>query len=266
MRVALLQTSPSPFPDPKTFQQAFSFLKKAREGGADLAILPEVWPTSFGSDLPHDSQWKLWEDLLMRWQETVARYKIPTIGGFLRREEENFYNTLYLLEKDGEIVAFYDKIHLFSYEGEQKRFLPGREPVVFKFHSFHLGLTICYDLRFPELYRVLRQKGMDVGIVIAQWPASRGDHFHLFLRARAVENLSYMIGVNRTGKGGKRGGITFSGGSSVIHPWGDPLWVSGEHSSVSFCEIREEEIQRCRESFPSWEDRRWDLLFPSLKK
>ena len=257
MRIAVLQTSPRPFYDPETVEQAFAFLRQAREGGAQVAVLPEVWPTSFGADPP--PQEKPWNDLLERWQEEVRRLGLVAMGGFYRFTDQGWVNALLVIDPEGELVAEYHKIHRFSFAGEEKRVEAGSQVVVWEWEGWRFGLTICYDLRFPELYRALRAQGMDVGVVVAQWPEERAEHFSLLLRARAVENLAYMVGVNRVGTDAK-GRIRFSGGSSIIHPWGDPLWVCGDRPQVAFCELKREEVETYRQKYRFWEDRRQDLF------
>lgn len=255
MKVALFQNDPRPRCLEKNADAVFSHFPDLSREKVDLLVLPEMWPYSPG-DSEDFRRCDLWKRILKAWQELCRRYRMASAGGFPRFRNGKIYNSLYFIGREGEILAIYDKIHLFSPMGEKQRYTPGRSPLVVEFEGIRFGLSICYDLRFPELYRAERQEDAEVFLVPAQWPAERSDHFAILLRARALENLAYVIGVNRTGRYRyNRKTYTFLGRSAAFHPWGDPLWVSGETQGYSLVEIRKGVVTSIRRKFPVWEDR-----------
>jgi predicted amidohydrolase len=111
---------------------------------------------------------------------------------------------------------------------------------------------VCYDLRFPEPFR-LAADGTDLYVVVSNWPERRQMHLRVLLQARAIENLAYVVGVNRTGEGD---GVHYAGGSAAFSPWGEVLAEAGEEETVVFCEVDPATVARARETFPALKDRR----------
>ena len=144
----------------------------------------------------------------------------------------------------------YRKIHPFSNSGENKSYSSGKTPVITKIGKITFGLSICYDLRFPELYRFYGKKKVDVICNIANWPSTRISHWDKLLQARAIENLSYMIGVNRVGTDP---GFTYDGHSTVVDSMGNVIVNSAEEEIV-FAEIDTENIENTRNKLPFLND------------
>jgi predicted amidohydrolase len=134
---------------------------------------------------------------------------------------------------------------------EHKYFSAGGEIVVTKINDFHFGLSICYDLRFPELYRLLTLKGADVLVNIANWPVTRINHWKLLTEANAVQQLSYFIGVNRTGKDPYN---EYNGFSRVVSPMGEVLAESENREEIIVVEIDPDEVKSVREKLPFLND------------
>jgi predicted amidohydrolase len=145
----------------------------------------------------------------------------------------------------------YRKIHPFSYSGEEKHYGSGNHPVITEVEGMSIGLSICYDLRFPELYRQYAKNGVDIMIDIANWPTDRIEHWHTLLKARAIENQCYMIGVNRVGQGKS---IDYPGWSSVFHPFGDEILCLKEIEKLGIIEVRAEEVITTRSKYPFLKD------------
>jgi len=142
----------------------------------------------------------------------------------LRRE--GFANSLRFLAPNAEPLHVYDKIHLFPGTAEERHFLPGRDlPVPVEWQGLRIGVAICFDLRFPELFRAQSARGADVFVVPAQWPAARDRHWSALLTARAVENQCHMVGVNACGE--SIAGL-LGGGSRIVSPLGETLASCGD--------------------------------------
>jgi predicted amidohydrolase len=163
-----------------------------------------------------------------------------------------------LVDKVGEVVAFYDKIHLFFVADEEKHFSPGKRTVVTHWEGLDVGLAICFDLRFPEMTRKLCDDGARIVLVSAQWPRARVDHFRDFTRVRAMENQLYLVSCNSCGDDGK--GLVLGGGSTVVGPSGEVRGVLDDDEGVLTVNIDLEEVERIRESFPVLKVRRKDVF------
>lgn len=260
MRLALFQNDPRPLKPEENLAPILETLPLLARQGVELLVLPEMFLRSPGGKGDLDDP-TLWERLLSRIQEGCRQHRIAMAFGFPRFSGGQVFNSLFFLHSTGEVLGVYDKIHLFSPMEEKERYAPGQEPKVVEYSGFRFGLSICYDLRFPELYRAERELGAEVFLIVAQWPSERSDHFSLLLRARAVENLAYSVGVNRTGScKGDGQAYSFLGGSAAYHPWGDPLWVCGKEPGFGVVELRREVVEEVRKRFPVWEDRREELF------
>jgi predicted amidohydrolase len=154
-------------------------------------------------------------------------------------------NTAIVLTPDGDTAAIYHKQRLLSYAGEHEAYVPGDSPALVTVDGVRLGIFICYDVRFPELFRPIADQ-VDGIVIIANWPASRRPHWDVLVPARAIENQCYVIAVNRTGRGG---GIDYDGGSMAYGPWGERLASFGG-AGPTIVELRAAEVRRVRERYP----------------
>jgi predicted amidohydrolase len=224
------------------------------QGGADLVLLPELWPNGGFS---YDS----WEETAQSLDgEVVSALRAATcdlgavvhMGSFVERDEAGrLFNTSVLLDRDGSILTTYRKVHLFGFgEGEPKLMTAGDGPVV---HDT-FGLATCYDLRFPEQFRGLLDGGAQVVLLPAAWPAKRVGHWRLLARARAIENQSYLLACNTAGT---HAGVTMGGCSAAVDPWGEVLAEAGpDDEEVLVVALVDELVARTRASFPVLADRR----------
>jgi predicted amidohydrolase len=160
------------------------------------------------------------------------------------------------VDRNGNDLALYAKIHQIALLGEDGSYDPGDWPVVFKLEEMHAACFVCYDLRFPELFRaVVDQCGLI--LVIASWPAVRQPHWDLLLRARAVESQCFVVGVNRVGEGGD---LTFLGGSAIIDPLGQVLAHAEDREALLLADIDPAMVAEVRSSMPFLKDRKSHLL------
>lgn len=183
--------------------------------GADLYVLSEMWSTGFATN-PEGLAEK--DDATLQWMKQMAlRYDAALAGSVAVEENGKFYNRLYFVKPDG-MVEYYDKHHLFSYGGEDKHYACGNKRVVVEWRGVKFLLTVCYDLRFPVWMRYCGD--YDAMLCVANWPTVRIDSWNILLRARAIENQCFVVGVNRVGKDPS---CEYCGCSAIINPYGQTI-------------------------------------------
>lgn len=223
--------------------------------GADLVVLPELWPQGGFSYDRWDDEAQPLDGSVVTSLRGAARDVGATVhlGSLVERDDAGrLFNTSVLVGPDGELLATYRKIHLFGFgEGEPILMTPGEDVVV---HD-GLGLATCYDLRFPEMFRALLDAGAQVDLVPAAWPAKRVHHWRLLAQARAVENQSYVVACNTAGV---HADVPMGGGSVVVDPWGEVVAEAGTDEEVLVVDVDLDLVRSTRESFPVLQDRRLD--------
>lgn len=235
-------------------------LERAAAGGADLAVLPEMFAVGFSMRPERIAEAE--DGPTVAWLASTARtLGMALIAGVPVQTGAGFENQALAFDARGALLARYTKVHPFTFAGEHEHFAAGRGFSVFSLGGLRFGLGVCYDLRFPEVFRRLTGQGAEVLVTVANWPVARVHHWSLLLRARAVENVAYAIGVNRTGSGG---GLVYPGAAAAVHPTGEVLVEGGEDEAVLFAEIHGEDVRKCRREFPFLDDVRFDL-FPGLR-
>ena len=251
--------------EPANLAAARLACEEAAARKADLLVLPELWLS--GYDLEHASELALapgdsrWDAIA-----TLARdHDLAVAGSLLVREGDGVRNALVIFDRSGLLVARYDKLHLFPPGGEVQHLAPGQAIQVASLGPGSsragavegLGLAICYDLRFPELFRAMRGRGATLVLLPAQWPHSRLAHWSLLVRARAVENQVFLVAANRTGRDGA---IRYAGHSVILDPWGEPMVEVGDPPAVLSATLDLDAVAQVRARFPVWGDRRADLF------
>ncbi|AIF44813.1 carbon-nitrogen family hydrolase [Virgibacillus sp. SK37] len=193
-----------------------------REEKPDAVVLPEMWTTGYTlPDLEVVAETN-GEPITEFLKKTAITYEVNIIGGsFANKKDGEFYNTSVTVDRSGDVVYRYDKIHLVPMLDEPRYLTGGKEKVqVFELDGVKAGLIICFDLRFPELTRSLSLEGAKIVYVVAEWPTARKNHWKSLLIARAIENQIYIVACNRVGE---YNGVDFAGNSMVIDPWGNCL-------------------------------------------
>ena len=176
------------------------------------------------------------------------------VGGYVRRAPSGKgWNTALSVGPDGAVLAEYAKTHLIGTLGEDRAHEPGDAPASFRAGDLVCACFVCYDLRFPELFRLVADDHHLV-LVMASWPNARQRHWDLLLQARAIENQFYVAGSNRTGAGG---GLVFEGGSAIIDPLGAVLDHAGNGAGIALADVSAEEVKRVRTELPFLPDRRF---------
>lgn len=217
-----------------------------------LIVLPEMFSTGFSmhvdkvaEDEPSQAEAFL-KDLASQKESAVMGGLVTRISG-----EEKGRNELLVVGADGEKLARYQKIRTFRYTNEFDHYERGEEVCVFEWGGLKICPLICYDLRFPELFRRGAAMGAQVFTVIASWPAVRADHWLTLLRARAIENQAYVIGVNRCGEDPN---WEYPGASVVIDPHGKVIADAGKEDGVLAAELSIEVVKDWRKEFPALDD------------
>jgi len=231
-------------------------VREAAAQGAELVVLPELWPVGyFAFDAYDDAAEPVPGPTTDRLADLAAELSIHLHGGsVVEREGEDLYNTSVLFGPDGDLLGTYRKMHLFGYESEEaRRLTPGDEPCAVETDLGTLGLTTCYDLRFPALYRSLVDSGVEGFLVTSAWPSERRDHWHLFARTRAVENQSLLVAANLAGAIRE---VDLAGESVVVDPWGVERANAGRGPGAAHATVDPEAVRDVRESFPALDDRR----------
>jgi predicted amidohydrolase len=233
------------------------YASRAKEAGANLVVFPEMADTGYAMPViqEHATTWS--EGAVPQLCEIAKRLSIAIVSGVSERDGASIYNSQVSIDATGEIVASYRKTHLFSPAPieEHKCFSPGDELVSFAAGNLRLGLTICYDLRFPEVYRTLAcEEGVNVFIISSAWPFPRVEHMRILAAARAIENQSYVILSNRVGNDD---GVSFCGSSAIIDPYGVTMAAaSADREELIQAEISEETLRSVRDRMPVFEHRR----------
>lgn len=253
MRVTSIQLALSDQPKEKNVDHALELIDQAPP--SDLILLPEIWPCGFFSfDRYKPDSEGIDGPTVTAFKATARKLKCHIfMGSMVENEAGHLYNTSILLNPEGKIAARYRKIHLFGYQSEETAILePGEEIVVSESPWGKCGLSTCYDLRFPELYRRMVDKGATFFLVASAWPLVRLEAWQLFNRCRAHENLAFLISCNCSGANqGKR----YAGHSMIVDPLGQVLAEgTGEEQWVT-AEIDPGQVDVIRQEFPALEDR-----------
>ncbi|MER8183244.1 carbon-nitrogen family hydrolase [Kitasatospora sp. NPDC094015] len=255
MRASLIQLAVSDAEPPAERRARAAALVRAQEG-ADLVVLPELWPLG-------GFAYEAWsagaETLEGPTAEAMAAAAEAAgvwlhAGSIVERDPDGpIYNTSLLFAPDGELVHTYRKIHRFGFDsGEAVVMGAGQEIVTAATDLGRIGLATCYDLRFPELFRALLDAGAELLLVPAAWPAKRREHWTLLARARAVEEQAYVLACNTAGT---HGGVEQAGHSLVVDPWGQVLAEAGPDEEVLTVDLDPAEVAKARAEFPVHRDR-----------
>jgi len=243
----------------KTLDKAEGFIAHAANCGARLICFPEQFATGW-DPLSGKNVQDLTGSIITRLQASAKKNRIAIIGSLREAASPYPKNTAVIIGNNGQIISRYSKIHLFSPAKEDKHFIPGAGLGIFSLGLLTCGLAICYDLRFPELFRIYAKKGVQAIFVPSAWPTSRIRHWELFIQARAAENQMYVIGVNTTGTTPVE---RYSGFSIAADPHGTIISRSNEAEQLLFIDLDPTEVAAARAALPVENDRK-DALYNSL--
>ncbi len=215
----------------------------------DLIVLPEMFTTGFTMNVE-----KLAETMNgagISWMKKKSGEKKTDItGSLIIKANKKFFNRLIWVKPSGELF-FYDKKHLFRFSGEEHVFTPGSESIIVSLKGWKIRPFICYDLRFPVWTRNY-QNAYDIAMFVANWPGIRSCHWKVLLKARAMENQAYVVGVNRVGQDGN--GLEYNGDSTIIDPKGNILFQKACELCIHTQELSFNTLKDYRKKFPAWID------------
>lgn len=224
-------------------------LKTGVREKTDLIVLPEMFNTGFtmrAEELAEETNGKT-----MQWlAKTAKQYACVVCGSLIIKENNNFYNRLIWMQPDGE-YQYYDKHHLFTMGDEDKHYTAGNKPLIVSLKGWKIMLAICYDLRFPVWLRN-QHNAYDLLLLVASWPDKRIAHWRTLIHARAIENQSYVIGVNRVGHDGNQ--VYHSGHSMCIDPHGNTIYYKPEDEDLYTFSINYQDLEKIRRQFPFLKD------------
>jgi predicted amidohydrolase len=266
MRVHLLQMDLAWEDKPANFAAVRRLLDDAQPTPGDLVVLPEMFDTGFSFHVERTADT---DDQTANFLSNTAREHRVTLHGartVMAPDDHHGLNRAHILAPTGEPVAAYDKLHPFSYGREAERFVRGDRVVTYTWFgdpdtpaadaSLVVSPAICYDLRFPELFRAGLDLGAHAFALGANWPSARQSHWRALAIARAIENQAFVFAVNRVGADPK---LRYDGGSLVVSPRGDVLAEADADETVLTADIDPAMVRAWRDEFPAWRDRA-DLL------
>lgn len=215
----------------------------------DIIVLPEVWTVGWKPSVFKDSAEELENSPTIKFLSEIAKeYSTNIIGGsFITKKDDVYYNTCPIINRKGELTLTYNKMHLFSYYGcDEGKFVEnGKNPIIADIEGVKIGISICYDIRFPELYRTYRKAGADLLINMAAWPMTRAIHWEALSKARAIENQSFMIALTQSGH--IEGGEYNLGHSRMIDYNGEVISEINEGEGAMFADIKFDDMYQFRE-------------------
>ena len=234
---------------------------QANQRESQFLLLPELWSTGYDLENWPMHAAPLEQGFFAEMAGLARAHRLWLGGSLLERRGSQAYNTFVLYDSLGELAACYRKIHRFRLMDEDQWLGAGDRPVLASLKltedapTLKAGLAVCYDLRFPELFRSYALQGAELILLPAEWPAARLEHWQVLLRARAIENQCFIAAVNRVGVSK---GEAFGGHSQVIDPWGRVLLQGGTEPELLTVDLDLGEAARVRRQIPILEDRQPD--------
>lgn len=220
-----------------------------------LVVLPEMFTTGFSMHAKHLAE-KM-DGMTVTWMKNIAaKRKIVLIGSLIIHNDDSYFNRL-IVAYPNQSIAFYDKRHLFSFAGEHLHYKAGDKQLIIQINGWKICVNICYDLRFPVWLR--NTSDYDMLIFVANWPEKRNSMWETLLKARAIENQSYVVGVNRVGTDANQ--HYYCGNSGIYSPLGDLLIYNTNEDCVLNYSLKYQTLQNCRKQFPFLKDRDIFKLF-----
>lgn len=279
MTIALAQIDLALGDAAKNLANARKKIAEAKARGADVVVLPELWSSAYDLEHAADHASALDVGMFAEIASAARENQIAVVGSLLESHDGHVYNTATFVEARGKRVGVYRKLHLVPMLDEDKYLAGGDDAQVFDaapWGKFVLG--ICYDLRFPELWRHYALAGARLAFLPAEWPIERIAHWRTLLPARAIENQIFMIGCNRVGVSNRkssRGGNqvkpesvnarddlrdqAFGGHSMIVNPWGEVLVEGDEREALLVGQIDLDLVEQVRQRVPVFRDRRQEV-------
>lgn len=251
LKISLIQTSiywEDVDKNLKMLEDKINFLS----GKTEIVVLPEMFSSGFTMDPQIVAE--TISGKTVEWMKSLSKKnRLIITGSLVIKEDEKYYNRLIWMQPDGNFFS-YNKRHLFGFAGENEKYSPGNKRLIVSVKGWKINLLICYDLRFPVWSRQNKNESpeFDVLIYVANWPEKRINAWITLLKARAIENQCYVVGVNRVGKDENE--IAYNGFSMVIDPFGEVIYEKPKVEDIFTLELDTEKLEKIRESFPFLKD------------
>lgn len=259
MKIAMAQMSIKFEDKDFNMKKAFFLFEKAAEEKADFIIFPEMTLTGFSMHTERIGELDENSETIEFFKKCSVKFNMGVCFGMVRLKGEDAFNSAVIMDKYGNVLGIYDKIHPFSGGHEAKYYKGGDHVISEKIENTYISPFICYDLRFPEIFQA-GSKLSGFLPVIGNWPKIRQQYIAPILKARAIENQAYACFVNTTGFDGK---VLYGGGSVVFDPWGELILEAGEEEGIYVFELDEDMPENVRKSFNLKPDRK-DALYAKL--
>lgn len=258
MKVALIQMEIAEKNTPGNIVHGLDLLQEAA-ANSDIAVLPEIWTTGYSLGRIEEEAETIDGSTIAAVRKIANNHHCAVVAGSipLRHKDGKIYNNTVVIDKHGSVVASYSKVHLFGLFNEERFFAAGDNFDTYELNGVICGSTICYDLRFPELYRHLSLQGAKIIFVPAEWPSARGNIWTLLSQARGAENHNYIVAVNCVGN---FKGAPFYGHSMVVDPMGKIIAEGGSAEEIIYCDIDLAYIDKVRARLNALADVRKELI------
>ncbi|HZG71174.1 MAG TPA: carbon-nitrogen family hydrolase [Chondromyces sp.] len=256
-KIACIQMDISFGQPQENYEKAKKWIEKAAKENCDIAVLPELWTTGYDLTRLDDIADRQAEKTIAFLSDLAKEHHIDLVAGSVANQQnDGVENTLLIINRSGELVKQYSKLHLFRLMDEHKHLQAGKQDGLFELHGEKMGGVICYDIRFPEWIRKHVLSGAKAMFVVAEWPLARVDHWKTLLTARAIENQCYVIACNRSGSDPNN---EFAGHSMMIGPWGEIIAEASKEEQLLIGEIDLSQVEEVRKRIPVFEDRLSDF-------
>jgi omega-amidase len=231
------------------------YIKDTAQKKVELIVFPEMTLTGFSTHIKSIAENENDSFTIKSFKELAKQYRIAILFGMVIADKEKALNKSFFINSEGKILSQYSKIHPFSFAGEDKYYNPGSTLSIVNFNEHRIGLSICYDLRFPELYSAL-SKECDIIFNIANWPKKRVDHWNTLLKARAIENQVFIAGINRTGIDGN--GLEYEESSNIYNANGKLLEYT-QLENMKIFQLSKDWTENFKKQFITVKDRKTSL-------
>jgi predicted amidohydrolase len=254
MKIALSQLDITWEAKKANHSRAEQFVQMASHNRCDIIVFPEMFNTGFSMSVASIAEEEDGETASVL-SRMAKQYNINVIAGYVLKASDGKkgQNIAVAYDRNGDCLAKYIKLHPFSFVGENQYYIAGENTIIFNIEGMAASIFICYDLRFPEAFRRVA-KYVQTIFVIANWPSERKEHWVALLKARAIENQCFVIGVNRIGRDGN--GIVYPGSSAIFGPSGNEMCSGSDNVEFLLCEINPQETLEVRARFPFLQDMR----------
>jgi omega-amidase len=243
--------------------KAQEVIAEAARQKAHVVVMPELWDMGYQLDKAKEFASSLSGGLFSQVSALSTQHKVFIIGSMMEKRGLGVSNTAAIFSPNRGVMGAYRKIHLFPMMQEDQWLTPGEAVSVFDLPWGTTGIAICYDLRFPELFRRYATDGAKIVFVPAQWPKARIEHFRNLIRARAIENQMYIVAVNRVGEdmsqGEERPAQRYGGYSAIIDPNGETIIELGYGEAQAMAEVDLALVDKLRRYMPVLDDRRTEF-------